>query len=222
MAPRLFSDWLWLLIASAGLLVLLTQGRVFVLLIGAGVWVVIALLYPPIPPTASISEARSLYVPTRADKEFSLVYGTLDVSTSTRGPQLIPLHNTPLSVVDALNTSLCLIQELEMSSAGAFSFRDPLKQSWLLLESEVGERTRLSYISVVDNAPRDFPDAEVLRLPAWPVGPWSEQPLTPLKPLSSDYPITLYQAEPAAWRLPQRPSLPQQPPLRLRERGGSP
>lgn len=222
MAPRLFSRWLWGLMALALLVVVVTQGRVFLLLIGAGVWVIIALIYPPLPPTASVSEARTLYIPTRANNDFSLVYGVLDVSTSTRGPQLIPLRHTPISVVNVMNTSLCLIQELKMSSVGIFSFRDPLKQSWLLLESEVGERTRLSYMSVVDNAPRDLPDAESLRLPAWPVGPWSEQPLTPLKPLLSDYPLTLYRAEPSAWRLPPRPPLLQEPPLRLRERGSAP
>ena len=213
MAPRLFNHRLWALVGLIPLLGLVTRRRLSLLVLSAGGWVTVALLYSPLPPSASISAARTLYLPL---EQGSISIGSLDISSSERGTHVIPLSPRPLSLLSAESTSVCLIQELESdASSGALQINRPLKAMWVLLNGEIGERARVSYLAPQGDPPRDHPTREGLTLPSWPEGPWSEARLAPLQPLPTDYPLGLYQADLRAWRTPASPQPRSEPPLVL-------
>jgi len=213
-APRLFNHRLWVLIGFIPLLAWVARRRPRLLMLGGAGWVTAALIYTPLPPSASISAARTLYLPL---DQGALSLGLLDISSAERGEHLIPLKPRPLSLLSAESTSSCLIQELESEvMSSSFKVNLPLKAMWLLLKGEIGERARVSYLAPVADPPVDLPSQAGLTLPSWPQGPWSEAQLAPLQPLPSDYPLGLYQAKLSAWRTPPSPQLEDEPALVLR------
>lgn len=213
MAPRLFNHRLWALLGFIPLLAWVTKRRLSLLFLSGSTWLVVALTYAPLPPTASISAARTLYLPL---EQGALSIGSLDVSSSERGSHIIPLTPLPFSLLSADSTSACLIQELDgevMSSS--FKINRPLKAMWILFNAEIGERARITYLSPVADPPRDHSNHEGITIPSWPQGPWSKARLIPLQPFPSDYPLTLYQADLLAWRTPPSPQLTIESPLVL-------
>lgn len=203
MAARLFNQRLWALVAFLPLIGWATRRKPSLLALSGAAWVTVAMIYSPLPPSASISAARTLYLPL---EQGAISIGTLDISSSERGAHVIQLSPRPLSLLSAESTSVCLVQELERDvTSSAMQINRPLKAMWVLFNGEIGERARVTYLSPVDDPPRDDPSLKALTLPSWPQGPWSESSLAPLQPLPSDYPLTLYQANLKAWRTPQSP-----------------
>ena len=208
---RLLHDRVWLLIIIIPLIFLLSRREWKLIALGSVVWVTIALIRPPLFAPTSIRQANLLYIPMRTNdaQEGAIVFGQIDLNSFDRGGRVQRFNRSHVSLISAETQGACLMHTLHDADAQ----NDPKKTqaqansqrfTWLVLESDIGERQRFKYIGYVPQMPNRDGSSPSITMPRWPAGPWSGATLTPLSVTARDMILTADLSGVRAWQITER------------------
>lgn len=204
---RLLSDQVWLLLLILPLLFFVAKGRPRIILSGAVIWILLAIIRAPLFAPTSIRRAHMLYIPM---EEGAVVLAQVDLNSFDRGGRPEPLYGTEIALLSTETQGACLIHKLKPSEKVSDT-SDLKPMSWWAIDSDLGERQRFKYLAYAQSIPRPNERALLEEISQWPPGPWSGASIEPLSPLDTDLPLPADLSGIKAWRLPK---VAPEPPIR--------
>ena len=227
---RLLNDQVWILVFFIPVIFFISRRRWRITILGTVLWITSALINPPLFAPTSIRQAHLLYIPVdegaivlaQADLNSFDRGGRVELlnnqaitllSTETQGACLI--H----TVQDAASAKAISVRQSRTESSSAdsrgaqrpqpdtssvrsqFGLNRPQK-SWLVVDSDLGERQRFKYVAYVPRVPRLHKISPPKSIPNWPLGPWSGAQLRALKLYQQDLILPADLSGLKAWRLP--------------------
>jgi hypothetical protein len=228
---RLLNDQVWILVFFIPVVFLISRRRWRITILGSLLWILSGLINPPLFAPTSIRQAHMLYIPVdegavvlaQADLNSFDRGGRVErlnshaitlLSTETQGACLIhTLHNEVTAPQDESRRKSKLVQPSDNSrrlnrqikvgvTTSSQSKRNSSQTSWLVLDSDLGERQRFKYVAYVPRVPRLHKVSSPKSIPNWPIGPWSGAQLRALKLYQQDLILPANLSGLKAWRLP--------------------
>ena len=226
---RLLSDQVWVLVFFIPIIFLISRHRWRISILGSFLWIFSALINPPLFAPTSIRQAHLLYIPV---DEGAVVLAQADLNSFDRGGRVELLNSHAITLLSTETQGACLIHTLrehasplqnefssnkrlsqssktgdksKSTSSPSDSYRlrsTPAQTSWLVLDSDLGERQRFKYVAYVPRVPRLHQVSSPKSIPNWPIGPWSGAQLRALKLYQKDLILPADISGLKAWRLP--------------------